>query len=130
MVEFGQVYLDSSVIVARTLARPEALIDIQWDSAISSELAVAELLRTLDRIRLAGKTPIDELVRLREDAERNLSELTLVPVSTVVLRRAGAAFMSPVKTLDAIHLATAVILGRTCRRDRLSHSRSPTGKSG
>ena len=109
MVEFGQVYVDTSVIVAATLDQPGALRGVQWAAAISSELIVAELLRTLDRLRLTARTPDVELAQLREEAERNLAKLDLVPINRAVLRRAGGAFPMPVKTLDAIHLATALL---------------------
>lgn len=109
MVEFGQVYVDSSVIVASTLDQPGALRGVRWAAAVSSELIVAELLRTLDRLRLAASTSDEELARLRREAERNLATLDLVPINRAVLRRAGGAFPLPVKTLDAIHLATALL---------------------
>jgi predicted nucleic acid-binding protein len=109
MVEFGQVYVDASVIVAATLDQPGALRGVRWASAVSSELIVAELLRTLDRLRLTASTPDAELAQLREEAERNLASLDLVPINRAVLRRAGGAFPMPVKTLDAIHLATALL---------------------
>jgi predicted nucleic acid-binding protein len=109
MVEFGHVYVDASVIVAATLDQPGALQGVRWASAVSSELIVAELLRTLDRLRLAASTPDAELARLREAAERNLAALDLVPINRAVVRRAGGAFPMPVKTLDAIHLATALL---------------------
>jgi hypothetical protein len=63
----------------------------------------------LDRLRLAASAPDAELARLREAAERNLAKLDLVPIDRAVLRRAGGAFPMPVKTLDAIHLATALL---------------------
>ena len=109
MVEFGQVYVDSSVIVAATLEQPGALRGVRWAAAVSSELIVAELLRTLDRLRLTASTPDAELAQLREEAERNLAKLDLVPINRAVLRRAGGAFPVAVKTLDAIHLATALL---------------------
>ena len=109
MVEFGQVYVDSSVIVAATLEQPGALRGVRWAAAVSSELIVAELLRTLDRLRLTASTPDAELAQLREEAERNLAKLDLVPIDRAVLRRAGGAFPVAVKTLDAIHLATALL---------------------
>jgi predicted nucleic acid-binding protein len=109
MVEFGHVYVDSSVIVATTLDQPGALRGIRWAAAVSSELIVADLLRTLDRLRLAANTPDAELAQLRQEAERNLAKLDLVPIDRAVLRRAGGAFPMPVKTLDAVHLATALL---------------------
>jgi predicted nucleic acid-binding protein len=109
MVEFGHVYIDASVIVAATLDQPGALRGVRWAAAVSSELIVAELLRTLDRLRLTSRIPDAELAQLREAADRNLAQLDLIPINRAVLRRAGGAFPGPVKTLDAIHLATALL---------------------
>jgi hypothetical protein len=62
----------------------------------------------LDRLRFFASTPDAELAQPREEADRKLAELDLVPIDRAVLRRAGGAFPMPVKTLDAIHLATAL----------------------
>lgn len=109
MVEFGQVYLDSSIVTRRTLSQPGALEDVNWASAVSSELIVGELFRTIDRLRVSGLATPEELAKLREDADKSLAVLTLVPVDRVVLNRAGGPFPTLLKTLDAIHLATALL---------------------
>jgi len=77
-------------------------------SAFSSELLIGELFRTLDRLRVGGM-PADELAKLRVNADRNLDGVSLIPVDKVVLNRAGGPFPTLIKTLDAIHLATALL---------------------
>jgi hypothetical protein len=54
--------------------------------------------------------PKRKLAQLRDEAERNLAGIALAPVDQIVLRRAGEPFPTPIKTLDAIHLATALLL--------------------
>ena len=54
--------------------------------------------------------PKRKLAQLLDEAERNLAGITLVPVDQSVLERAGEPFPTPLKTLDAIHLATALLL--------------------
>lgn len=109
MVELGRVYVDSSVVIRRTLRQPGALQDVNWASPVSSELTIGETFRTIDRLRLSGGATEDELAIFREDAEKNLAILSLIPVDRVVLNRAGGPFPTLIKTLDAIHLATALL---------------------
>jgi predicted nucleic acid-binding protein len=110
MVEFAQVYIDSSVMLRRTLSQPGALTDVDWVSASSSELLAVELRRTFDRLRLTRVMPKRKLAQLRDEVERNLAGIALVPLDRSVLKRAGEPFPKPLKTLDAIHLATALLL--------------------
>ena len=77
-------------------------------SAVSSEVLIGELFRTLDRLRVGGM-PEEEVSNLRVSAHRNLDGVSLVPVDRVVLNRAGGPFPTLIKTLDAIHLATALL---------------------
>ncbi|SPF32026.1 conserved hypothetical protein [Candidatus Sulfopaludibacter sp. SbA4] len=108
MVELGKVYLDASIVIRRTLDQPGALQGVDLSSAFSSELLIGELFRTLDRLRVGGM-PADELAKLRVNADRNLDGVSLIPVDKVVLNRAGGPFPTLIKTLDAIHLATALL---------------------
>ena len=103
----GLLYLDSSALVklvlpeAETGALLEALSD--WPERISSALAGVEVLRAVRRAG-AGK-------RVRERAERVIAGIGLVRVDGAVL--SGAARLEPaeLRTLDAIHLATALSTG-------------------
>ena len=103
----GLLYLDSSALVklvlpeAETGALLEALSD--WPERISSALAGVEVLRAVRRAG-AGK-------RVRERAERVIAGIGLVRVDGAVL--SGAARLEPaeLRTLDAIHLATALSAG-------------------
>lgn len=69
-----------------------------------------ESRRALDCLRLTRVVSNRRLAQLRDESERNLSGMTLVPVDQSVLKRAGEPFPTPIKTLDAIHLATALLL--------------------
>jgi predicted nucleic acid-binding protein len=61
-------------------------------------------------MRLTKAISKRRLAQLRDEAEKNLAALTLVPMDQSVLKRAGEPFPTPIKTLDAIHLATALLL--------------------
>ncbi len=103
----GLLYLDSSALVklvlpeAETGALLEALSD--WPERISSALAGVEVLRAVRRAG-AGK-------RVRERAERVISGIGLVRVDGAVLSGADRLEPAELRTLDAIHLATALSAG-------------------
>ena len=110
MVEFAQAYIETSVVLRWTLGQPGAVQGVHWVSASSSELAAVESRRALDCLRLTRVVSKRRLAQLSDEAERNLAGMALVPVDRSVLKRAGEAFPTPIKTLDAIHLATALLL--------------------
>lgn len=84
---------------------------------VTSALTFAEASRTVVRARVAGRLTSGEA----SAAQRGLSTLerrcTVIAVSEAVLARAGRPFpVEPIRTLDAVHLATAELLGATPRR--------------
>jgi predicted nucleic acid-binding protein len=99
----GLLYLDSSALVKLVVAEPEtpALLEFlaSWPNRVSSALARVEVLRAVKRTR-AGPT-------VRRRAMRVLARVALVRIDDAVL--AGAARLGPpeLRTLDAIHIATA-----------------------
>jgi len=104
-------YVDSSVLLRVVLRQPDQLAE--WSrlrQVIGSELVEVECLRTLDRLRLRGRIPPEELVSRREAVFALLGEMRLVSVSRTVLVRASQPYPTPLGTLDAIHMATALAL--------------------
>jgi predicted nucleic acid-binding protein len=105
------VYLDSSVVLRVVLGQPGRLAE--WQSVrhgVASALAELECLRTLDRLRLRGGFPDQELAPRREAVFRLFEEVELVEPTRPVLTRAAQPFPTPLGTLDAIHLATALLV--------------------
>jgi len=103
-------YLDSSVILRVVLGQPERLGE--WSAVtagVASGLVEVECLRTLDRLRLEGLLADEDLAVRRETVYRVLEELELVEPTTPVLRRASQPMPTALGTLDAIHLATALL---------------------
>ena len=103
-------YLDASVILRRVLNQPGPEID--WspiEGTITSSLAEVECFRALDRIRLSGNVDEIRLALAREHIYAALKSCDVLEVGQNVLDRAGAPFPIGIKTLDAIHLATAMI---------------------
>jgi predicted nucleic acid-binding protein len=102
-------YLDSSVVLRIVLGAPEPLAG--WEEiehAISSGLLQVECQRTLERMRLAEKKSADVIATRQKTVEYLMSAVDLFDVTNGILQRAGERFVAPLKTLDAIHLATAL----------------------
>lgn len=103
-------YLDSSVLLRVILRQRGALKE--WDSietGVASALAEVECLRTLDRFRLSAGIGDSEIARRRETVYRLLEAMEVIEVNQTVLSRAAQPFPTSLGTLDAIHLATALL---------------------
>ena len=100
------VYLDSSALVKLVVAEPEstALMDRlrEWPGRMSSALALAEVPRALRRAGYGAA--------VHRRAREVLGRIALVDVDRRVLAAAAALEPSPLRTLDAIHLATALTM--------------------
>ena len=103
-------YIDTSALLRIVLRERGALEDLRsYDGLVSSELIAVESVRTIDRLRLQGSlTAADAAIRLRTVNEW-LEAIDLVLVRPPVLSRASEPMPIPLGTLDAMHLATALI---------------------
>lgn len=105
------VYVDTSALLRVVLGEPGALNQELRAAGllISSELLAVESRRTIDRLhRLGGLTPETAADRLDVVSEW-LEAVDLVLLRAPVLARAGDPLPSPLGTLDALHLATALV---------------------
>ncbi len=100
------VYVDSSALLKRVFREPgsKELRQhlLRWQGRVASELAVVEV---------TGRTRIidpDGMAR----AEAVLRSTTLIAVDDGVFDRARHLHHPGLRTLDAIHVATALLLGR------------------
>ncbi len=97
------IYVDTSVILAHILAEDRSPEDALWkETLVSSRLTHYETWTRLHARRL-GASHGD----LARDA---LGRLAIVELSQAVLERALESFPVPVRTLDALHLATLSFL--------------------
>jgi predicted nucleic acid-binding protein len=111
-------YLDSSVLLRVVLGQRGRLKE--WravDEGVVSALAEVECLRTLDRLRLRGAITDQDLSIRREAVYRLLEEIEIVEPTRPILARASLPLATPVGTLDAIHLATAMLWRETSTAD-------------
>jgi uncharacterized protein len=105
------IYVDSSVVLATLLIEDRFPGAELWqDDLISSRLLHYEVTNRLQ----AYKAEQDVLA----SASDLLARISLVALTPTVLARAEQPFPMAVRTLDALHLATAVYL--TQQRARLS----------
>ncbi len=108
-------YVDTSVLLRIVLREPGALEDLQsYDGLISSEIIAVESARTIDRLRLQGALTLEEAAVRSRTIGDWLEAVDLVLLRPPVLNRAAEPMPTPLGTLDAIHLATALLW-----RDRL-----------
>jgi predicted nucleic acid-binding protein len=105
------VYLDSSVVLRKLQREPAPVANWgQWQHVYSSELLRVEVLRSVDRNRLKGFLTDHQVADLAATAQSIFDAIEFVALDWPVLRRASQSFLTPLGTLDALHLATAVYL--------------------
>jgi predicted nucleic acid-binding protein len=104
------VYLDTSVVL-RVLLRQKGAIRSwdRWAEAWSSEILKVEARRVLDRLRLEAVLDDEASASAHETLSRIEQSIGFIGLTPLVLRRAPAAMPTVVKTLDAIHLASALL---------------------
>ena len=112
------LYVDTSALLRVVLHEPGALADIAHaDRLISSELLVVECRRTIDRMQRLGVLPAEDAVRRLAIVGDWVEATDLVLLRAPILSRAGDPLPSPLGTLDALHLATALVW-----RDRMDET--------
>ena len=103
-------YVDASVLLRLALGQPDSLAD--WskiDRGVSSALVTVESLRTLDRLRSRVKLTDHDVAERRAKILELIASLEVVDIDSVVLARAAQPMPTELGTLDAIHLATALL---------------------
>jgi predicted nucleic acid-binding protein len=92
------------------LGEPRALRE--WrriDRALASELIRLECRRTIDRARIRNRLSDEAVAEQRAGVLEVLDAFDIVPLDSVVLERAAEPFPTLLGSLDAIHLATALL---------------------
>jgi predicted nucleic acid-binding protein len=103
-------YLDTSALLRLVLRETGALEELRsCEGLVSSELLAVESLRTIDRLRVQGALSVEEAASRRAIATEWLEAVDLVLLQRPILARASEPFPTPLGTLDALHLATALV---------------------
>jgi predicted nucleic acid-binding protein len=105
------LYLDSSVVLRVLLRQPEPLVAWgRWERAYASELVGVEARRVIDRLRLDAQLDDGGVADAHQALARIEEAIGSIPLTRAVLQRAALPMATAVKTLDAIHLASALLL--------------------
>jgi predicted nucleic acid-binding protein len=117
-VAFVNAYIDSSVLMRIILGEPKSLVE--WPDlhvGISSALLVVEGFRTFDRLWHRNELTEDELAEKHAKFRAFLQRLDIRTLDENVLNAAAQPLPTPLTTLDAIHLATAILARASQPRD-------------
>lgn len=105
------VYLDSSVVLRPLLAQGNRLREWgSWEVAYASELLGIECRRAIDRLRLEGLFDDKQVARAGETLVQIEQTIRRIKLSSSIVREASRTMPTIVKTLDAIHLASATVI--------------------
>ena len=97
------IYLDTSVALAHLLAEDRVPPDRLWQEPLISSRLIEYEIWTRIHARKLTRSHTDEVRSV-------LSRLALIELATPVLARALEPFPKPVRTLDALHLASMEFL--------------------
>lgn len=97
------IYLDTSVVLAHLLAEDRAPPEPLWSQPLVASRLVHYEAWTRLQARGLGSSHGDSLRSI-------LARIAVMEMQPLVLQRALEAFPSPVRTLDALHLASVEFL--------------------
>ena len=105
MVGDGFCYLDASAVVKLIIAEPETIALRAFlaghASPVSSRLTAVEVARALARVGIEVGVTVEQI----------LAGIHQVAITDAILTAAARANPTTLRTLDAIHLATALAAG-------------------
>jgi predicted nucleic acid-binding protein len=104
-------YVDASAVLRVVFREPGPAVELQpGDRVVASQLVVVETFRAIDRARFAGSLDDRLTAAKRKELTELLAMLDLWPIDQHVVDRASGSFAVPIRSLDAIHVATAELL--------------------
>ena len=104
-------YIDSSVVLRVLKGQKDAWKEWgRWEKAYSSTLIRVECRRFLDRMRLEQHWNDDDVAVAGSQLRRLERVITKVRFTAAIVERAAAPMPTVIKTLDAIHIATANLI--------------------
>jgi len=105
-------YLDSSVALRHILKGENGIsLAFEGKKVYSSELLEIESRRVIHRCRMEGELNDEKLIIALDRLKKLLAGINLISLSVSVKKRAMESFPVIIKTLDALHMASALKLG-------------------
>ncbi|MDO8520459.1 MAG: type II toxin-antitoxin system VapC family toxin [Deltaproteobacteria bacterium] len=105
-----KAYLDSSVIIRQILDEKNKYGSLgEIRHFYTSDLTRIEASRTLDRLRIVHTWPDNEVAYRVQLLHALFDSVEFIPLQPAILKRAAESFPVVVKTLDAIHIASALL---------------------
>jgi len=100
------IYLDSSALVKLVLAEPESATLTRWLAERADEPMVSSIAARTEVSRAVWRASPDQLPR----SYRQMRGVEIVPLSRSIAEMAGAQAPPTLRSMDAIHLASALTL--------------------
>jgi predicted nucleic acid-binding protein len=105
-----KIYLDTSVVLAYYLEGSEELEKVPRDVSVgSSRLMWIEFARVLERAIRTNRLSPEEAIDIRRAFDELGRSMDRLRLGEAVLRRAEGSFPLVVRSLDALHLASATV---------------------
>ena len=103
------VYVDSSVLVRLVARQPRALTNLGGlGQPVASTLIEVEVPRALELLRHAAKLTDNDAATAAADARALLRRFALIEMDAPLRLRAAGPLGAPLRSLDAVHLASAL----------------------
>ena len=105
-----KAYIDSSVILRIILGEKNAIkLPDNLDEFVASEILKIECFRTFDRMQRVLSIAEDEIAARYAALHRAIRSLRIIKLTDTISQKACESFPVILKTLDAIHLASAIL---------------------
>ena len=98
------IYIDSSVFV-KAIAEEYSFKKLKGMKVVSSELMRTECIRQIQNLDTS-----EDKASLMKNLETMIAEVSLIEINRKVLMNAELPFGKKIRTLDAIHIGTALLL--------------------
>lgn len=113
-------YVDASAVLRVVFGEPGPTIPlVPGDRVVASQLVVVESFRAIDRARFVGSLDDRLTAAKRKELTDLLAMVDLWPMDQQVVDRASGSFAVPLRSLDAIHVATAELLAAAAEGEPL-----------
>jgi predicted nucleic acid-binding protein len=105
-----KAYIDSSIILRIILGEENRIkLPDNLDEFAASEILKIECFRTFDRMQRVQKIADNEIAARYAGLHRAIRSLRIIKLTDTISKKACESFPVILKTLDAIHLASAIL---------------------